>query len=118
MENENKILKYLDKVVLFKLNKDKEGLEALQKEGREVNVTLEDVSFALMDLIDILVDYVDVYQALSESRLRTIVSCLEQDTQNKILEKFNRAGDDLFIDEDDEEKGEEENGKKENNESN
>lgn len=107
MENENKLLSYFDKIITLKLNNDKEGLKALQKEGREVNVTLADVAFTFIDMIDTLLDYIDAYQSLSESRLRAIVSCLDRDTQNKIIEEFNKAGDDLLANEDYEEKGEE-----------
>lgn len=94
MENKNKILEYIEDIIYFKRHHDSEGMMALQREGKEQSVTLEDVGFAFIDLMDDLTKYVDISQALTEMRLRAIVECLPQAVD--IYRTFDEAEDDLF----------------------
>jgi hypothetical protein len=91
----NKILEYIEDIIYFKRHNDSEGMMALQREGKEQSVTLEDVGFAFIDLLDDLTKYVDTSQALMEMRLRAIVECLPQAAE--IYKTFEEAEDDLFI---------------------
>lgn len=92
----NRVLDYIEDILYFKKNEDKEGLEALKKEGREKYVTLEEVGFAFLEVVDDLIKYVDVSQAVTEVRLKAIVASLPEATQKLILAKFDEAEDDLF----------------------
>lgn len=108
--SKNKILEYLEDIIYFKRNSDSEGMEALRREGRAESVTLEDVGFALIDIIDDLARHVDTSQALTEVRLRAIVDCM--DNAEEVHKAFAQAEDDLFLIDESEEN---ENGTEENN---
>jgi hypothetical protein len=110
MENKNKILEYVEDIIYFKRHEDKEGLAALQREGKAEHVTLEDVGFAFLEIMNDLTHYVDTSQALMEMRLRAVVECLPQAEQ--IYKYFEEAEDDLFINYESEEN---DNGTEENN---
>lgn len=112
MENKNKILEYIEDIIHFKRHDDNEGLVALQREGKAESVTLEDVGFAFLDIMDELTQYADISQALTEVRLKVIVAALAEETQLKIYKEFSEAEDDLFT----EQEGDEiNNGEQENN---
>jgi hypothetical protein len=95
MDNKNKILEYIEDIIYFKRHNDSEGMMALQREGKGQSVTLEDVGFAFIDLMDDLTKYIDTSQALTEMRLRAIVECLPQAVD--IYKTFDEAEDDLFL---------------------
>lgn len=87
----------------MKKHEDKEGMAALQREGEAESVTLKDVGFAFLSLMDGVAVHVDTSQALMEMRLLALVSCLDEETQIKIQKVFAEHEDDLF----DEPEGEE-----------
>lgn len=106
MDNtKNKILQYLEDIIYMKRHDDKEGLASLQHEGEAESVTLKDVGFAFLSILDDLSTHVDTSQALTEIRLRAIVSCLDEETQIKILNEFIEAEDDMFDEPEGEENG-------------
>lgn len=96
MANNNKVLQYLEDIIYMKRHDDKEGLAALQREGEAESVTLKDVGFAFLSIVDDISTHIDTSQALTEMRLKAIISCLDPETQIKILDEFVEAEDDLF----------------------
>jgi hypothetical protein len=96
MKKNKRILEYIEDMIYLKHNNEQEALKVLQHEGRTEYVTLEDVGFALMDIVDDLANHVDTSQALTEMRMRAIVYSLPDDIQGKIYEAFDEAEDDLF----------------------
>jgi len=95
-ETKNKILQYIEDIIYMKKHEDKEGMAALQREGEAESVTLKDVGFALLSLMDDVAIHVDTSQALMEMRLLALVSCLDEETQIKIQKVFAEHEDDLF----------------------
>lgn len=95
-ETKNKILQYIEDIIYMKKHEDKEGMAALQREGEAESVTLKDVGFALLSLMDDVAVHVDTSQALMEMRLLALVSCLDEETQIKIQKVFAEHEDDLF----------------------
>lgn len=99
MENKSRIDQFISDIFYMKSHEDKEGLVALLKEGRAESVTLEDVAVSLMNLSDEFMNSAYIAQLLMEQRLRAIVTCLAEETKNKIYMEFSEAEDDLFTDE-------------------
>lgn len=97
--SKNEILEYVEDIIYFKRHNDEESLVALRQEGRQKYVTLEDVGFAFLEVIDDLTKYTDVSQAITEVRLKAIVYSLPEEIQEEIYKKFEQAEDDLFIEE-------------------
>lgn len=99
MDN-NKLVEFLEDVMYFRKHNDEEGMLALLHEGEQESVTLKDVALSILDVIDDLTGYIDASvaasQALTEERLRAIVSSLELNTKQRITLKFNEAEDDMF----------------------
>lgn len=92
----NRILQYLEDIIYFKRHDDKEGLAALQREGETESVTLKDVGFAFLSIVDDISNHIDTSQALMEVRLRAIVECLDGEAAVEIYKIFEQAEDDLF----------------------
>lgn len=95
-ETKNKILQYIEDIIYMKKHEDKEGMAALQREGEAESVTLKDVGFAFLSLMDSVAAHVDTSQALMEMRLLALVSCLDEEIQIKIQKVFAEHEDDLF----------------------
>jgi hypothetical protein len=94
---DNKILDYINDIIYFQRHNDKEGMEALIREGEAEHVTLKDVGFAFIDIMDDFTAYVDASQGLTEVRLRAIVEGLDEKAISEIHKKFKEAEDDLFL---------------------
>lgn len=92
----NNIIKYVEGIVFFRDTNDKEGLESLRQDGKGEYVTLEEVGFALVEIIDTLASYTDLAEAIAEERLKAIVSSLPKDIQEVIHTKFDEVSDNLF----------------------
>ncbi|AID17867.1 hypothetical protein JBP901_gp155 [Bacillus phage JBP901] len=95
--NSNKILAYIEDIIYLKRNHDGQGLLALQREGKEKQVSLEEVGFAFMSIMDDFTHYVDASQGLMEMRFRALVDSLDDETRARVLQQFEEAGDDLLI---------------------
>ena len=96
MENKNKIIEYVEDILYFKRHNDSHGMMALRKEGKDEHVTLEEVGFAFLEILEDLTTYVDPSQAAMELRLRAIVDCLDDNTALRASDVFAEAEDDLF----------------------
>lgn len=92
----NRILEYIEDIIYMKRHNDKEGHEALRREGRDEYVTLEEAGHALLELMEDMSTYVDTSQAVTEVRMKAIVYSLPEEIQEKIYAQFNEAEDDLF----------------------
>ncbi|UXQ88971.1 hypothetical protein Thu_128 [Bacillus phage Thurquoise] len=92
----NKILTYIEDIIYLKRNHDGQGLLALQREGKDKVVTLEEVGFAFMSVMDDFTHYVDASQGLMEMRFKALVDSLDDEIRAKVLQQFEEAGDDLL----------------------
>jgi hypothetical protein len=93
---QNKILRFMEDIIYFRLNEDKEGMAALMAEGEEEHVTLKDVASATVAIVDDITSYIDAVQGLDEVRLLAVIESLPEDVQAKIAAKFEEAEDDLL----------------------
>lgn len=110
-KDDNEILEYMEDIIYFKKHDDKEGLQALIDEGVDKNVTLRDVGFTFLQVMDDLTDYVHASQGLTEMRLREIVNAIAfffPEIKERLLKEFEEADDDLLLEYEDE--GENNNG--------
>ncbi|BEU14621.1 hypothetical protein [Bacillus phage CM1] len=94
--NSNKVLAYIEDIIYLKRNHDGQGLLALQREGKDKQVSLEEVGFAFISIMDDFTHYVDASQGLMEMRFRAFVDSLDDETRARVLQQFEEAGDDLL----------------------
>lgn len=96
---ENKVLRFMEDIVYFRVHGDEKGLAALMNEEPTESVTMRDVASALIQVVDELTAYVDAAQALDEVRLKAVIDCLPKEIQDNIARKFEEAEDDLLTQE-------------------
>lgn len=94
--NSNKVLEYIEDIIYLKRNHDGQGLLALQREGKDKQVSLEEVGFAFISIMDDFTHYVDASQGLMEMRFKVLVDSLDDETRAKVLQQFEEAEDDLL----------------------
>lgn len=94
--NSNKVLAYIEDIIYLKRNHDGQGLLALQREGKDKQVSLEEVGFAFISIMDDFTHYVDASQGLMEMRFKAFVDSLDDETRARVLQQFEEAGDDLL----------------------
>lgn len=98
-DENNKLLEYIEDLIYFQKHNDSHGFNALRDEGKDKYVSLFDASRAILGIIEDLTDYIDTSQAITELRLKAIVSELPPEIQTNIVKSFIEVGDDLFAEE-------------------
>jgi len=92
------IIRYIDDYMYLKKMEDDNGIQSLQEEGNQEYVTIKEAGETLLNVIEDILRYVDTNQAVTEVRLKAVVSSLPGDVKFKIKELFQEAEDDLLED--------------------
>lgn len=95
MEN-NRLLTFIETLVYFRKENDKERADVLLKEGQKDHVTFTEAAETLVAMVDDLITYIDTVQATDEVRLLTVIKSLPEDIYSKIEKEFNEDEDDLL----------------------
>jgi hypothetical protein len=77
-------------------NDDKEGAKQTLEYAETHNVNMADAIIVNMNSMYDIMDYCDMSQAVQETRMKDIVSCLPEETQEKIKNKFRESEDSLL----------------------
>ena len=92
----SKVSEYIEDIIYFKLKHNGEAILKLQEDAVGQVADLHDVGEAILEVTDDLIKHIDTYQAITDARLRAIVSALPDEVQENIYYDFNENEDDLF----------------------
>lgn len=97
-ERKNNIIQYIDDYLYYKKHRYEKGIKALKQEANGKYVTIEEVGDTILKVIDDILNYTEVNQAVNEVRIKAIVSKLPEESRRGVYEMFDEAGDDLLED--------------------
>lgn len=96
--DENIVLDFMAKLLEARMSKDEANVKSLIEASKQFHVTLDEVGIALDTILEDILAIVEHQQILMEARLVSIVGCMDEVTQRRIIKEFDEVDDDLLYD--------------------